>query len=204
MKKLLITILLVLLSSSSTFAGNFILKIDGKEYEIDPGEKTTVDLADGKKIMVELEKKLVADFKTANFSFSYPSHFAPSRTELAQGIYQTMLSTPSGSVVMIQEYSGIDPSGLVDTMLTELLKEEKQCGYNITITQASKTLSDGRPVSGKHAVSASQEDEYERYVLAYGGNNAGILIVTQTEKKAPVQDQTMVGLFWKSLQVTVK
>ena len=204
MKKRFIIVMLVLVFASASIAGNYILKIDGKAYEIDLGAKATVALADGRKVEVVLEKKLIADFKTSNFSFSHPSHFTPSRTDLGDGIHQTVIATPSGTMIMIQEYSGMSPSGLVDLMLTELLKEEAEYGYDITKTAASKKLADGKTVTGKLAVSKYRTDEYERYVLCYGVRDAGILIVTQLEKEAPRQDFTMIDIFWKSMEITMK
>jgi hypothetical protein len=204
MKKLSGTVVLVMLFASAALAGNYTLKIDGKKHEIDLGAKTTVTLADGRKVEVELEKKTIADFKTNNFSFSHPSHVTPSRTDLGDGIHQTMMATPSGTMVMIQEYSGTNPSGLVDFMLTELLKEEAEYGYDIIKTAASKQLADGKTMTGKRAVSKHRTDEYERYVLCYGIRDAGVLILTQVEKAASRQDLTMIDLFWKSLQVTIK
>jgi hypothetical protein len=197
-------VMLVMVFLSTAIAGNYILKIDGKAYEIDLGAKATVALADGRKVEVVLEKKLIADFKTSNFSFSHPSHVTPSRTDLGDGVYQTMMATASGTMIMIQEYFGINPSGLVDLMLAELLKEEAEYGYDITKTEASKTLANGKTVTGKLAVSKYRADEYERYVLCYGVRDAGILIMTQVEKAAPRQDLTIIDLFWKSMEITMK
>ncbi len=142
-----------MLLASAAFAGNYTLKIDGKEHEIDLGAKNTVALSDGRKVEVELEKKTIADFKTDNVVFSHPSHVTPSRTDLGDGIHQTVMATPSGTMVMLQEHSGTNPSGLVDFMLTELLKEEVQYGYDIIKTAAAKQLVDGKMVTGKVAVS---------------------------------------------------
>ena len=204
MRKIAVVVVLITFFAGAAFARNYILTIDGREYEIDLGTKTTVALADGRKVDVELEKKSIADFKTSNFSFSHPSHVTPSRTNIGEGIYQTMMATPSGTMVLIQEYAGIDPSELVDFMLNELLKEEVQYGYDITRTAAIKKLNDGKTVSGKLAVSRHRTTEYERYVFTYGVRDAGILIVTQAEKAAPRDDLMLIDIFWDTMQVTMK
>jgi hypothetical protein len=189
---------------TAALAGNYILTINGKQYELDLGEPTTVTIQGDQKVQLKLEKKDVVVFKASTFSFSHPSSATPARTDLGDGLHQTMMAAPTGTLVMIQEYSGIDPSGLIDLMLTELTKEEAQYGYEITKEQASKTLSDGRTVTGKRAISKYQTTEYERWVVCYGAKDAGILIITQVEKAASRDDVAMIDLFWKTMTISMK
>jgi hypothetical protein len=115
------------------------------------------------------------------------------------------MATPTGTLVMVQEYSDIDPSTLTDLLLTELTKEEAQYGYEITKQEASKTLSDGRTVTGRRAISKYQTSEYERWVVGYGAKDAGLIIVTQVEKKsASPDDVAMIDLFWKTMTISMK
>jgi hypothetical protein len=201
MKKAIVAILAVASLSSVALGGNYILTVDGKRYEIDLDASVRVPLEDGRSVTVELARKKVATFKTGAFSFDHPSDFAPARTDLGDGVHQTMMTTPSGTVVMIQEYDGMNPAGLVDFMLTELLKEEVQYGYKITKSEARKKLADGRTVSGKRAVSIYKADEWDRYVLCHGVRDAGIMIITMIEKASPREDQAMLDLFWKTMSV---
>lgn len=204
MRMVPIAVLAVGVFASVALGGNYILTIDGKSYDIDLGARATVTLLDGRKVQVELKKKDVAVFKTANFSFSHPGHVTPARTDLGDGVSQTMVATPTGTLVMVQEYSGMNPSGLVDLMLTELTKEEAQYGYDITKTPVTKKLADGRTATGKRAVSKYRTNEYERYVVCCGVRDAGIVIITQVEKAAPREDVAMIDLFWKTMSVSMK
>lgn len=204
MKTRSLTAIALGLWGSVSLAGNYILTLDGKPYELDLGAAETVTMASGQKVQVKLEKKDIALFKTDAFSFSHPSGVTPSKTELGDGIHQTMMATPSGTVVMIQEYSGIDPSGIVDLLLTEVTKEEVQYGYDITKNDITKTLTDGHTVRGKHAVSKYRTTEYERYVVSYGAKDAGIIIFTQVEKAASREDLAMIELFWKTMAILLK
>jgi hypothetical protein len=204
MRKVLVAIVAGVSLSSVVLGGNYILTVDGKRYEIDLDAPVRVSLQDGRSVNVELEKKKVATFKTGAFSFDHPSHLAPARTDLGDGVHQTMMTTPSGTVVMIQEYDGMNPSGLVDFMLTELLKEEVQYGYKITKSDARKKLADGRTVTGKRAVSTYRADQWDRYVLCYGARDAGVMIITMFEKASPREDQAMLDLFWKTVSVSMK
>ncbi len=189
---------------TAAFAGNYILTIDGKQYELDLGEPTTVTIRGDQKVQVKLEKKDVVVFETSTFAFSHPGSATPARTDLGDGVHQTMMASPTGSLVMIQEYSGLNPSGLVDLMLTELTKEEVQYGYEITKEQVSRTLADGRTVSGKRAISKYGAHEYERWVVCYGAKDAGIMIITQIEKGASRDDVAMLDLFWKTVTISLK
>jgi hypothetical protein len=204
MKTRVLTAIAIGLWGCVALAGNYVLTIDGKQFELDLGEATTVTTQGGQRLEVKLEKKDIATFKTDTFSFNHPSSVTPSKTDLGDGIYQTMMATPAGTLVMIQEYSGMNPSGFVDLMITELTKEEAQYGYKITKEGVSKKLSDGHTVTGKRVISKYQTTEYERYVLCYGAKDAGILIVTQVDKDASPEDLRMIEQFWKTMTILMK
>ena len=110
----------------------------------------------------------------------------------------------TGTVVMVQEYTTLDPSGLVDMMLTELTKEEVQYGYKITTSQVTKTLADGTQVTGKRAVSTYKGTEYIRHVLCYRVRDAGLLLITQFEKGSPSEEKQIIDEFWRTLKVSFK
>ena len=200
------SIIVVVLSmmSGHALAGNYVLTIDGEEFEIDIGRAEVLRLADGRTLRVALDKKALVAFRVDNFSFDHSSVLSPSRTDLGDGVHQTMLASPRGTIIMIQEYASFDPSGLVDMMLNELTKEEVEYGYKIRKGDAVKTLEDGTQLTGKTAISSYKDDEYTRYVLAYRARDAGLLIVTQFEKESPPEDAQMIELFWKTLKITMK
>lgn len=195
---------ILIATSGAAIAGNYVLTIDGKPYEIDLGAPATVALQDGRRVQIALEKKDVAIFKTANFAFGHPSFVTPSRRDLGDGVFQTIMTTPSGSLIMVQEYAGIDPSGIVDFVLNALLKEEVQYGYDIKRSDASRKLADGTTISGRRALSRYKNDQYERNVLCHSARDSGITVITQVEKSAPREDLAMVELFWKTLTISVK
>ena len=204
MKLRLFLVMALGLWGSLVLAGNYLLTIDGKPYELDIGELTTATLQNGQKVQVKLEKKDIATFKTEMFSFNHPSGFAPSKTDLGDGVYQTIMATPTGTMVMIQEYTGLNPCGLIDMIVTELTKEEVHYGYTITKRDVSKKLADGQTVTGKFVVSKYRKDENQRNVLCYGAKDAGLVIVTQLDNDTPSEDMAMMDLFWKTLTILVK
>lgn len=200
------TLIAIILGLCGTFAlaGNYVLTINGKPYEIDLDEPTSITIEGNQKLQLKLEKKEVVLFKTAAFSFSHPSSANPARSEIGDGTHQTLMASPTGTLVMIQEYSNMDPTGLVDLMVSELTKEEVEYGYEITKTPATKKLIDGQMVSGKHVISTYRTDTYERYVVCYGVKDAGLLIITQADKTAPEEDLAMINLFWNSMKISMQ
>lgn len=204
MKARLVIIAVACFLCSQAIAGDYVLTIDGKQSEVDIGEEAIIELPDGRNIRVTLEKKAIASFKLENLSFDHPSRLSPSRTDLGDGMFQTMMASPLGTLVLIQEYTTINPCSLIDMMLNELTKEETEYGYKITKSPSTRRLSNGAQLKGKMAVSKYRGDEYTRHVLCYEARDAGIMIITQLEKAAPQEDLTMVETFWKSLDISMK
>ncbi len=203
MKRMLLLTILSLLSGYA-MAGNYLLSIDGKQFEISLGEETALSLPDGKQLQVTLEKKAVVNFQTDSFSFDHPSAFTPSRTNLGDGIHQTMMSSPVGTLVMVQEYGDIDPSTLVDLMVYELTKKEKNYGYEITTTPSTKELTDGTVLTGKTTTTSYRGEKRTLHVLYHAIKDAGILFITGIDEDATPEDQAMMETFWKSLTLSLE
>jgi hypothetical protein len=184
--------------------GDYTLTVDGTGFDIDLGKPRDAKLPDGRSFRVRAAKKPIITFRADAFCFDHPSRLSPSRTGLGEGIFQTVMSSPLGTLVMVQEYTSLDPSGIVDVMLNELLKEELHYGYKITRSEATQALADGTVLTGRKAVSTYKDTEYTRHVLAYSGKDAGILVITMIEKAAPPEDAQILEVFWKTLKVTLK
>ncbi|WP_395376827.1 hypothetical protein [Marinicella sp. W31] len=193
--------LFLMCAMNSTFAANYTLTIDGQSYDLDEGQKTTLTLADGKKISVNLEKKDVLSFATKNFSFEHPQTAAPARSDLGEGVHQTMMTTPLGTLVLVQEYVGLSPDLLVDMMVHELTKEEKDYGYKIETTATDKTLAGGQKLSGKTVVASYQGEVTSRDVISYSTNNGGLMIITMYDNETTAEDMAMIETFWKTLKI---
>jgi hypothetical protein len=203
-KILFLAITFTVLTSGYAVAGNYILTIDGKKYEVDLDKKTTIMLFDGKKIQVSLEKKAIISFETKNFSFDHPGNITPSRKDVSDGIFQTTMTSPLGTLVLVQEYENIDPASTVDTMLNELTKEEKQYGYKITNSPAEVKLVGGKALKGKKSIAIYKGKETTRYVLCYSIRDGGVMVIIQINKDAPSEDRAMIDLFWRTFKLLLK
>lgn len=204
MQRLITALILTCLCTTPALAANYTLTIDGKAYDLDLDREAVLRLSEKQELRVTLSQKAVVNFTTEHISFDHPGNLAPSRTDLGDGVFQTMLASPRGTLVMIQEFTTLDPSPFIDLMLSELTKEELQSGYKVTNSLATQKLAGGEIMSGKLSVSTSAEDEYTRQVLSYGGKESGVLVVTQIEAEGTAEDKAMLETFWKSLKVSFK
>lgn len=204
MKKFIAGMMIAIAFSKVAIAGNFILTIDDKQYEIDLGSPIMLSLDDNRKALVRIEKKSLANFIVDNFSFNYRSDITPTRTHLNSDVYQTVLVSPKGTAILIQEYLSNNPCRLIDFMVDEFLKEEIEYGYEIQKTSESRKLFDGKIVNGKKVISKFKDSEVERHVVCYGIRDAGIIIATQTQNIFAKEDQPMLDLFWDSINLTIQ
>ncbi len=203
MRATMLALVVMALTATSAHAENFTLTINGKKFEVDLDTEKVLKVG-GRKLRVKLAKKTVVLFKTVNFSFDHPSRLSPSRTGLGNGIFQTMMASPVGTLVMVQEYTTLDPSGLVDLMVGELTKEEVKYGYKIVKKAISRKLASGARLKGKLVTSTYRSKVIVRQVLTFKARDAGVLLVTQIEKTSPVAEAKIIDTFYKTLKITMK
>ncbi len=203
-RSLLIGIAYIAIAFSHAVAGNYILTINGEKHEVDIDKQTTIKFSDGKSLRVTLEKKSIVSFGIKNFSFDHPRGITPSRTDVGEGIHQTTMVSPLGSLAIIQEYENMSPNGLVDMMLHELTKEEKAYGYKIVRSPAKIKLASGTILTGKKSIATYRGEVTTLHVLCYSIKDAGIMVITQIDKDAPPEDKSMMKTFWKTLKLMLK
>jgi len=179
---------------------NYKIQINGAEYEIGLDEPIRVLLPDGQELVISLSQDEFARYATDSFSFFHSNEYRPSRADLGAGIHQTALVTPFGTGVLIQEYSSINPTPLIDLMLTELTKEEVEYGYEYQDSVISRTVG-GKKVEGKQAVTTYQDTVWTRSVYAYGKRDSGLVIMTFIQSDYAEQDQKLLDDFWRTLEI---
>ncbi len=192
------------LLGSHAFAGDYTLTIDGKQYDLDLDQAQALKVSDGHSMNVTLHRKDVITFRGTMFGFQHPGSLAPAQKKVEDGVTQTILTSPMGTLALVQEYTSIDPSKLVDTMLNALLEDEVRAGYKITRSDTSRKLADGTRLSGTKVLSVYENDGYAREVLFWKKGNSGILAVTQIKTDAPADEKQILDLFWKTLTVSRK
>ncbi|MGH1427346.1 MAG: hypothetical protein ACRBEE_05365 [Arenicella sp.] len=201
--RLVLLIVLSCVVSSVGLAGNFILSIDGENYDVSLGKDETIKIGD-KELIVKIEQKETLTYQSDFFSFDHSNKHAPSKSTLDAGLFQTAMITPLGALVLVQEYSTLNPSSLVGLMINEVTKEEKQYGYEITEEASERTLADGTVLKGKVVFSKYKGSDIKRYLYTYGKKDAGILVMTQIDYELAKEDEAMINQFFKTLNVDIQ
>lgn len=199
-KSLQALILLALVSFSPLRAEDYVITINGAVKEIGLDKETALTLPDGTSLRITLHRKEILRFTSELFSFEHRSEYQPSRSDLGDGIFQTMLVTPLGTGILVQEYMEMDPTTLVDLMLQEITKEEVEYGYKYSEKAISRTVH-GIALNGKQAVTTYPGEEWTRSVLAYGGKDKGVIVVTFIEKDNYGKEMNIIEHLWKSLDL---
>jgi hypothetical protein len=187
-----------------SYAGNYQVTIEGKKYEIDLGKNATIELANGKKLDLIFKKKDLLTFEGAKFSFDHPNKFTPSRSDLGEGVYQTTIMSPTGSGIIVQEYSLNLPTDMVDLMILELTKEEAEVGYKITKSPIKIPISKEITLKGKRVVSSIKDSGTILQVISYAKKGSGVLVITRMDKDATDEEKLLLKTFWSTLKISLK
>jgi len=197
-------LMLALFVSDLAHANDYNLIIDGKTWDITLDKPETITLPDGKRVRITLNKKPFATFTTEAFNFQYPTQYTPARTNLGDGVHQTVIVTPLGAAIMVQEYRDLDPSNLADLILGEMIVDEKAAGYRITKTDVKKRTADGKILVGKRAVCTIPGTDLEVSVYAFGRRGVGVTIVTMRDNALPdPQGDAMLERFWRTIKISM-
>jgi len=188
-------------SSAVGFAGeDYRIEIDGNSFDIGLDEVKNLSLPGGQNLSIRLTQKEYIRYESQYLSFSHKNEYKPYRTDLGNGIFQTVISTAVGSAVMVQEYTNLDPTELVGLMLRELTKEEVEYGYEYEERKVSKKV-ENIEIRGREAITTYKDTRWTRTVYAYGKKDSGVLIITAIEKDNVAKDKHLISHFWKTLRI---
>ncbi|MCW8886198.1 MAG: hypothetical protein OQK12_13255 [Motiliproteus sp.] len=205
-RKLLLTVLVTLLAfqnqaSADNAFKNYQLIIDGKVFELNLDEDIEVITGNGAKSMVRIVEKPFSEYTDDFIAFHHKSGLSVSSHHLGNGITQLMTATATGTVVLVQEYTSIDPSSLTRLMLNEVTKESVQYGYQLTDSPHSRSLKSGETMNGLKATLSYRDEETYVEVLAYGKKDVGVLVITQIDKSYLDSDREVLSRFWDTFQL---
>jgi hypothetical protein len=203
MKKFISLVAGLALIPGMVMANNYTITINDTKYDFALGEQKQLRVGN-QDLSVKLEQKETVEFKQQSYSFKHSSKYTPSTTTLEEGIIQTAMMTPLGTVVIVQEYQTLNPSALVNLMVNEVTKEERQYGYKIEASPTSITLSDGTVLKGKVVTSKYSGTDIKRYILTHGARDSGLLVMTQIDYTVAGDEEQVIKTFFDSLVITMK
>ena len=190
---------------------SFMTLIAQEQYHLILGNDTlniTTDqiyihkMASGEEVMLRLIKQQVQTFKGTMINFDYPSDYTISKTDLGEGVQQIALLTADGNGYFIQEYATIDPSSLVNMMMTELTKESIDYGYKYSEETFEQRFHNNKLLIGRRRTLENQGVQETYTVSTYGENGRGILITTLTNNSGNKEEtDKLINLLYRSLKM---
>jgi hypothetical protein len=97
---------------------------------------------------VNLSRDQQRIFSRPMFSFSHDTTLCVNSTLIGEGIHQSLLTTPKGTLILVQEYDQTNPNDFVEVMLKEITRDEELAGYDVTTSPVTKMVGD-KEVSGR-------------------------------------------------------
>jgi hypothetical protein len=180
---------------------NYEVTINGKTYGLNLDEAIQIKDEEGNEIEILLRKKPYTEYSDQFVSFQLRSELNVSAQDLGNGITQLMSATATGTLIMIQEYSDMNPSMLVPMMLKELTKESVEYGHKMTQEKITRKLKSGATLKGLKAILRYKGEETSWEVLGYGKKDTGILVITQIDKEFFQTDKKLHERFWNTLDL---
>lgn len=204
-KVITVTLVIVWAFANGVFAGeeykNYEITIDEKAYDLNLNEEIQVMDKSGKTVNIVLRKKPYIEYSDQIVSFQHKSELSVSSQDLGSGIKQLMFVTATGTVIMIQEYSNMNPSMLVPMMLKEITKEQVDYGYKMTQDKVTRKLNSGIILKGMKATLKYKGEERYWEILSYGKRDIGILVITQIDKEYIKTEKEIHSHFWNTLKL---
>lgn len=182
-------------------APNYEITINGKTHDISLDYDYEIKSDSGETLQIRINKKPVITFENGNLSFQHKNDLTVSTTDLGNGIHQTLTNTAVGTLILFQEYSSMNPTSLVNLMLQELTKEQRNYGYKMQKEAHSKALKDGTKLTGKIATLKYNNEEEYWTVVAYGKKDQGVLVIIKIDKEYLDSEKNIIDLMWDTLQI---
>ncbi len=205
MIKNIIPVLLFLLFPKTILAQetkNYLLIINKDTIQTDLELTNKYKLKNGETLEIVVKQKETSVYNDNFISFSYPSNLKVSATKLDQSINQLSILKSTGNGYMIQTYSSLNPTSIIDLMIHELTKESIRYGYKKEEFPSEFKIASGQTLRGKKVVLTYKNEKEVYNVLSYGGNDEGILVVTlMLNEEYQKEDTVLIDLFLKSLKL---
>lgn len=199
MKKLLLSVGLVLSSFAPGWTQDYELLVDGVMTPLALDQPVEVELEGGKKIQVVLRQKEQLTFSSQLFSFEHASRYKPTKSTLGPGLDQSLVVSPMGTGIIVQEYRSLNPSGLIDLMAREVTKDEVKAGYEYREEAVEHKIGE-KTFVGKKLTTTQGDSQWEREVLTYAEGDQGLLVVTFIEKGQFETERPLLEQFWETLR----
>jgi len=182
--------------------GNYTLVLNGVTNSVDLGQAKSITLPDGQQIEVLLHQDPQSVFTAEFFSFHHDNSLVVSSDEIGEGIQQTLLTTPRGTLILVQQYADTNPVDLLEIMLEQITQKDVDADYDVHKEKTSRMAGE-MEINGLRCVSSKDHESWTRDVLSCSVGERGVLIITALETMNNSREQEILDLFWESLTVSI-
>jgi hypothetical protein len=182
-------------------AKDFVITIDGTDYDLDPGDSLTVRSSSGSVVAVTLNKREFSTFHKADISFEHPGTLSVASTDIETDIHQHLLASALGTVLLIQHYDNISSDGLAEVLFAALIRDDAKLSAHIEKQSFNRTLIDGTIVSGVKAHITNATDDVTLEVLGSNRGDGAVMAVSRIDLKSAASEQPLVDRFWATLKL---
>jgi len=200
--KCLLVILFCIISTATFSQGkNYVLEINGDTVSVALNESVTFKDKNGKIISAKLSMKDKLHYVDSLMSFQYSSQYSVSSKKIDKDIEQIILLSPLGNGIMIQKYTSIDPSFIVDLMVSELTKESKDAGYKEQLAAVQQKIAGGVTLNGKESILTLDDEKNIYRVFPHKIKRGGMIIIEIQANTEHEEDQKLIQTFWETLAI---
>ena len=193
-----------LLFSHQSFAEdskNYMLNVDGTDYEINLDGSVLAKTKAGQSITITLKRKEFSTFTKDVVSFEHRSDLSVAATDIDRDIHQYLVASALGTLVIVQKYDAMNPDSLNELMLNQISKDDLASGYKIEKSDFSRTLSDGTKMNGLRAHLTYKKDDVDLQVLSVDLGDSGVIAITRYNNDMAVGEDKIIDRFWATLKL---
>ena len=180
---------------------NYVLNVEGKDYEIGLDGSVVAKTKEGKDITIGLKRKEFSTFTKDVVSFEHRSDLSVAATDIERDIHQYLTASALGTLIIIQQYDTINPSSLTELMLKQLSADDLATGYTMDKSDFSRTLADGTVMKGLRASLKHKNDDVDLQVLATDSGDGGVIAMTRINHDMGAAEAPIIDRFWATLKL---
>ena len=205
MKTKLITVLISLILFAPQLRAddskNYVLSVEGKDYEIGLDGSVVAKTKEGKGITISLKRKEFSTFTKDVVSFEHRSDLSVAATDIDRDIHQYLTASALGTLIIIQQYDNLNPATLTELMLKQLSADDLATGYTMDKSDFSRTLADGTVMKGLRANLKHKNDDVDLQVVAVDSGDGGIIAMTRLNHDMGADEEPIIERFWATLKL---
>lgn len=198
---MVLTLLLTAWPGPAWAEGNFTLTINDQTVELNLDTEQKLKLPDGTEVTLKLARKANSIFTARGLAFEYPGNLNVATNEIGKNTFQHMLASALGTVILVQTYTDLDATQLVDLMTGKMTDVDVAGGDLRETLPHSRTLADGTVVTGTRSTLKGPSDDAVVEVLGIRQGQGGTMLITRFDRDTAPEEEKIIERFWVTLSL---